>query len=296
MLDQILYTACVTPFETNVNQIDYQSLERLLRTQEKAGNGVVLLGSTGEGLSLTDNERRTIVQFACDLKLKTEIIVGVPSHNLHAALEWLQFCKTLPINGYLMTTPIYTKPGIMGQTKWFEGLLDKAAHPAMLYNVPGRSGIKLDPETVKNLKNHDRFLAIKDSSGTVESIVEYQLVAPDIAIYCGDDYMMPAMAAEGAAGLVSVASNAWFDATRRYVEHCLAGGKIPSKIWWQSCKAFFTASNPIPIKALLRDIGLIDNDAVRLPLSLEDLPSRNTLLSYHETLMNWKPDNETYPQ
>jgi 4-hydroxy-tetrahydrodipicolinate synthase len=281
MLEQILYTACVTPFDKTGDNVDYDSLEKLLRLQESAGNGVLLLGSTGESLSLTDKERKDIVTFACGLKLNTEIVVGVPSYNLSAALDFIDFCNDFPVNGYLMTTPIYTKPGVMGQSHWFARLLDKAEHPAILYNIPGRAGVRLHTETVKNLESHTRFLAIKDSSGTVESTVDYKIAAPNIAIYCGDDYMMPSAAIEGAIGLMSVASNAWPVAVRKYVKDCTEGKKIKTKIWWKAGRDLFTASNPIPIKALLKDIGIIKNDTVRLPLSLSDLPSREVLLSYH---------------
>lgn len=284
MLEQILYTACVTPFDGSGSKVDYQSLENLLRMQEKAGNGVVLFGSTGEGLSLNDSEKKEILKFVCNLGLKIEIIIGVPSYNLDSALEFIEFCNKFPIQGYLMTTPIYTKPGIDGQTKWFEKLLNKAAYPAILYNIPGRAGVKLHPEAVKNLQKHNRFVAIKDCGGTVDSIIEYKIAAPDIRIYCGDDYMMHATATEGAEGLISIASNAWPDATRKYVKHCCDGKKLKDKTWWQAGKALFFASNPIPIKALLKDIGVISYDTVRLPLSIDDLPSRQDLLHYHKMI------------
>lgn len=284
MLQQILYTACVTPFSANSEAIDYQSLERLLRMQEAASNGILLFGSTGESLSLTLNEKKEIMHFVADLKLKTEIIVGVPSYNLELAVEWIDFANQVPIQGYLITTPIYTKPGIMGQTKYFECLLEKATHPVMLYNIPGRAGVRLHPEAVKNLAHHPNFMAIKNSSDAVESLVDYKIAAPNIAVYCGDDYMMPAMAIEGACGLLSVASNAWPEATRNYVQNCLQLKQMEGKLWWQACRALFTASNPIPIKALLKDIGIIANDSVRLPLNMEDLPSRATLLKYHKQM------------
>ena len=288
MLEQILWTATVTPFSADGSAVDYPSLERCLRRQEQSGNGVVLMGSTGEGLSFTAKERREIAEFACGLNLQTQLVIGVPSHNYYAALEWLDFCNNLPIQGYLLTTPIYTKPGVMGQTKWYEAMLEKAAHPAILYNIPGRAAVRLHPEAVRNLRGHARFKAIKDSSGIVDSIVEYKTVAPEIAVYCGDDYMMSATAAEGSCGLISVIANAWPDATRRYVKHCLKGGKIPSRIWWHACKAMFTASNPIPVKALMNDMGIIDHDTVRLPLSMADLPSRQPLLDYCDRIVNWE--------
>ncbi|QKX01857.1 4-hydroxy-tetrahydrodipicolinate synthase [Wolbachia endosymbiont of Cruorifilaria tuberocauda] len=296
LLSPFLWTACVTPFDYR-GDIDYRGLCRLLMMQAKAENGVVLLGSTGECLSLTDHERRTLVNFVCELELSMKIIVGVPGVNLYQTLEWLDFCKDMPIYGYLMTTPIYTKPGTVGQTLWFEKLLEKAHVPAMLYNIPSRAGVSLYVETVHNLSNHEKFWAIKDSSGTVDTLVEYKKVAPNIEIFCGDDNMILDMATYGAVGLVSVASNLWPCIAHEYVKRCLLPlqgmamksrdeisaqmtrslAKDLTNIWQQACKALCVASNPIPIKALLHDIGVIEYGTVRLPLSTEDLPSMETL-------------------
>ncbi|NUX00993.1 4-hydroxy-tetrahydrodipicolinate synthase [Wolbachia endosymbiont of Madathamugadia hiepei] len=296
-LSTFLWTACVTPFNCSGDSIDYRSLQRLLTMQAEAGNGVVLLGSTGEGLSLTDSEKRTLVEFVCKLELNTKIMVGVPGVNLHQALKWLDFCKDIPIHGYLMTTPIYTKPGIMGQTLWFEKLLEKAHVPAMLYNIPSRAGVNLHVETVRNLSSHEKFWAIKDSSGTFDTLIEYKKVAPNVEVFCGDDNMISDMVACGATGLVSVASNIWPHVVHEYVKRCLLSFqhmtlesrkkttaqmtednvKNSADVWQQACKALFIASNPIPTKALLHDIGLIEHKTVRLPLSTEDLTSVETL-------------------
>ncbi|KLT22486.1 dihydrodipicolinate synthase [Wolbachia endosymbiont of Armadillidium vulgare str. wVulC] len=288
MKSTFLWTACVTPFNYNGDSIDYSSLQRLLTTQAEAKNGVVLLGSTGESLSLTDSEKRTLVEFVCKLKLNTKIIIGVSGVNLYQTLEWLDFCKGMPIHGYLMTTPIYAKPGIMGQTLWFEKLLEKAHVPAMLYNIPSRAGINLHPETVHKLSDHKKFWAIKDSSGTVDTLAQYKKVAPNIEVFCGDDNMISDMAAYGAAGLVSVASNVWPHVVHEYVKQCLSGENPQSDVWQQACKALFIASNPIPTKALLHDIGLIEHKTVRLPLSTEDLPSIETLRQANEMILRWK--------
>lgn len=287
MINQPLWTALVTPFNQNSEKIDLASLKRLLEMQSTAKNGAILFGSTGESLSLSEREKREALEYAISLKLDLEIMVGVPSANHHQALEWMEYCKDLPIAGFLMTTPIYTKPGELGQTKWFESLLNRANKPAMLYNVPGRSAIKLNTTAVANLKDHSMFVAIKDASGSVESMVEYQQAAPNIAIYCGDDDMMPSFAAEGAAGLISVASNAWPLATRRYVELSLARKDIASKAWWQASKALFSQSNPIPIKALLKELGLIECDCLRLPLDRSDLKSTAELLAADKAISQW---------
>ncbi|WP_341819296.1 4-hydroxy-tetrahydrodipicolinate synthase [Wolbachia endosymbiont (group A) of Brachyopa scutellaris] len=315
MKSTFLWTACVTPFNCNGDSIDYSSLQRLLTMQVKAENGVVLLGSTGESLSLTDSEKRTLVEFVCKLKLNTKIIIGVPGVNLYQTLEWLDFCKGMPIHGYLMTTPIYAKPGIMGQTLWFEKLLEKAHVPVMFYNIPSRAGINLHAETVHNLSSHEKFWAIKDSSGTVDTLAQYKKVAPNIEVFCGDDNMISDMAAYGAAGLVSVASNVWPRIAHEYVKQCLndelsslsfqrvtlesrrkpvqmTGNDMKSStVWQQACKALFIASNPIPTKALLHDIGLIEHKTVRLPLSTEDLPSVDEIKKATEIILNLEKVN-----
>ncbi|WGJ62360.1 4-hydroxy-tetrahydrodipicolinate synthase [Wolbachia endosymbiont of Frankliniella intonsa] len=288
MKSTFLWTACVTPFNCSGDSIDYQSLQRLLTMQDEAENGVVLLGSTGESLSLTDSEKPTLVEFVCELKLNTKIIIGVPGVNLYHTLEWLDFCKGMPIHGYLMTTPIYAKPGIMGQTLWFEKLLEKAHVPAMLYNIPSRAGVSLHAETVRNLSSHEKFWAIKDSSGTVDTLTQYKKVAPNIEVFCGDDNMTPDMAAKGAAGLVSVAANVWPRVVHEYVKQCMSGENPQADSWQQACKTLFTASNPIPTKALLHDIGLIEHKTVRLPLSTEDLPSIETLRQANKMILGWK--------
>lgn len=288
MKSTFLWTACVTPFNYNGNSIDYSSLQRLLTIQAEAENGVMLLGSTGESLSLTDSEKRTLVEFVCKLKLSTKIIIGVPGVSLYQILEWLDFCRGMPIHGYLMTTPIYAKPGIMGQTLWFQKLLEKAHVPAMFYNIPSRAGVSLHAETVRNLSSHEKFWAIKDSSGTVDTLAQYKEVAPNIEVFCGDDNMISDMAAYGAAGLVSVASNVWPHVAHEYVKQCLSGENSQSDVSQQACKALFIASNPIPTKALLHDIGLIEHQTVRLPLSTEDLPSIEKLRQANKMILGWK--------
>lgn len=294
MFNQILYTACVTPFNSSGDAIDYPSFEKMLRSQVAEGNGIVLLGSTGEALSLTDLEKRQILTFVAELKLETQILVGVPSYNLKTALEWIDFCNQMPIDGYLIATPIYTKPGIIGQTKWYQRLLDAASHPVMVYNIPSRTGVKLYLETIIALAKHPRLAAIKDSSGTIDTLVAFKKAAPEIAVYCGDDDMMPAMAAEGAAGLISVASNAWPKAVRQYVKSCLNREITDDAIrtWSKALKALFSVSNPIPMKALLKEIGMIENDVVRLPLAREELSSIDPLLMSHRLINQLGGDHE----
>lgn len=284
-LSNNLFTACVTPFNAD-GSVDYLSLEKLLRMQEYAGNGILMFGSTGESMSLSDKEKRDIAIFVCDLKLDTAVVFGVPGYEIRAALDWINFCNNLPIDGYMMITPIYAKPGPIGQTQWFSRLLSTTTLPAILYNIPGRAGVILYPETVKNLTVHENVVAIKNSDN-IDRLVAYKTANSAIEVYCGDDHMMPAMSAVGAKGLISVVSNVWPEATRQYVQNCLQGNTNDHQLWWHACQSMFVTTNPIPIKAILKETGIIRDDFVRPPLTIDELNSRQDLLRYHDAIMKW---------
>jgi 4-hydroxy-tetrahydrodipicolinate synthase len=146
-----LWTALVTPFLDN-NQIDFDSLKQIATAQAQAGNGLLLLGSTGEGLALNSDEQLSIVEFVCNLQLATPLMVAVGGYNLAEQVSWVNRCNALKIDSYLLATPLYAKPGVVGQTQWFEALLDAAKYPCMLYNVPSRSGVEIPIATMKNLQ------------------------------------------------------------------------------------------------------------------------------------------------
>merc|ERR1712100_266302 len=99
-------------------------------------------------------------------------------------------------DGYLVAPPVYTKPGIIGQTLWFERILESSSYPIIAYNIPGRVGTPLYHEVIKNLKHSSKLVAIKNSTDDIEDIIKYKIIAPNIRIYCGEDYLMPSMAIE----------------------------------------------------------------------------------------------------
>lgn len=270
MLQQNLWTACITPFTENGSEVSYIDLEKILRQQEENKNGILLLGSTAEALSLSAVEQRDILKFACKLNLSVPIMVGVPSYNLKVALDWLYFCEQMPIDAYLMATPMYTKPGAAGQTQWFKTLLSSVQKPVMLYNIPGRTGVSLHTDTVKNIRDISNFVAIKDSSGSLNSMLNYREVAPHIEVYCGDDPLVSEYIQEKALGLVSVLSNAWPCDTHNYVHEMLAKNNKQNIDWPKICQVLSIATNPIAIKLFMQQIGIINHATVRLPLSLHD--------------------------
>ncbi|WP_348662904.1 4-hydroxy-tetrahydrodipicolinate synthase [Chlamydia vaughanii] len=279
-----LLTACVTPFLPNYD-IDFLSFEKLLRFQETENNGVVLLGSTGESLSLTLREKEKIVTHACSLNLKIPLIVGVAGTSLYEATEWILLSQNYPITGFLITSPIYTKPGIQGQTSWFESLLNISNKPAILYNIPSRAGTPLYIETVRALANHPHCYGIKDSGGSIDKCREYAQMNPNLALYCGDDGLWPQMHLAGAQGLISVLSNSWPKETREYVDNPF--NEAQTLLWQEICHWLSQTTNPIAIKAILAYKQDIAHFSLRLPLAVNDFHHQESLPIIVKKMSQW---------
>ena len=282
-----LWTALVTPFLEN-NQIDFVSLQQIAKAQAQAGNGLLLLGSTGEGLALTSDEQLSIVEFVCNLQLNTPLMVAVGGYNLAEQLNWVQRCNALNIDSYLLATPLYAKPGVVGQTQWFKALLDAANFPCMLYNVPSRSGIEIPIATVQNLQDHPNCWAMKEASGDLNKFLNYRQYCQNIELYSGEDAMLPYLVPAGAKGLVSVCANAWPVATKTYVELCLAGQtQAMFPLWNNAVDALFCVANPIPVKVLMQQQKAIGTAVLRPPLTHLELTDSTELLAFDEQINHW---------
>ncbi|MEX0845153.1 MAG: 4-hydroxy-tetrahydrodipicolinate synthase [Balneolaceae bacterium] len=285
-----LWTAIVTPMNAN-GSVDYKSFEQLLKKQEEAGNGVLILGSTGEGLNLNEEEKRDIVEFTKELDLVVPLMVGIGGFNLPGQVDFIHFCNEIKPDALLMVTPLYAKPGPEGQFEWFSELMAETEIPSMLYNVPSRTGAKLHPSVPARLSQEfDHLFGVKEASGSVEEFIAFRKAAPNVKFYSGDDAITPEFAKEGAVGLISVASNVWPKETHRYVEMCLDGKtESLSPVWENATKLLFKAPNPIPVKVLLQQKGWIENDTVRLPLSLGDISEEveDTLQKTDTDIAEW---------
>lgn len=282
-----LWTAIVTPFNNDLT-IDFESFKALLLEQEKANNGIVILGSTGENLSFDEKEKIEIIDFALSLNLQVPLMVGVQGFHLPSAKAFIEKINSKKIDCYLMVTPIYAKPNEIGQYEWFKDLLDTATKPCMLYNVPSRSGTSLNLNACKKLEGHKNFWSIKEASGSVETFSNYKKNLPTIKMYCGDDALMPDFAHAGAIGLVSVASNCWPKETRHYVELCLnQEAKKCKDLWHFASNSLFSVSNPIPAKGLLHIQNKIKTPKTRPPLSTNDLSNQEELKKYNTEIINW---------
>jgi 4-hydroxy-tetrahydrodipicolinate synthase len=282
-----LWTALITPFDQN-GLVDYATLNTLVAEQEAANNGILLLGSTGEGLALTLKEQQAIVEHVCQLKPSVPLMVAVGGSNLKQQLEWVNYCNQLPIHGFLLGSPLYAKPGAVGQTHWFESLLDASSHPCMLYNVPGRSAVSIPIATIENLKHHKNLWALKEASGSISQFEAFRKAAPDLAIFSGDDALMPYFAQAGAKGLVSVAANAWPVQTHEFVKRSLSGQHPNLFVQWSSAiNSLFTVANPIPVKVLMHLQGRIGSPYLRPPLTHLELTHTDDISSANNTILSW---------
>lgn len=282
-----LWTALVTPMTEN-GKVDYQSLQNLVRAQEKARNGLLVLGSTGEALNLDEDEKKQILEFVISLRPSSPIMVGVGGINLNNTLEWLKYCEELPVDAYLMVTPLYAKPGAHGQYHWFKALMDAVKRPCMLYNVPGRTGGALNKDALSRLNGHPQFWALKEASGSTAEFASYVQAAPSAQVFSGDDAMLPQYAPLGAKGLVSVASNVWPEQTHRYTELSLNYTLKNDKLWAEASNSLFVASNPVPVKCLMAEVGQISTPILRAPLTHEDMVRMDEVLKSHQNILNWK--------
>lgn len=285
----ILWTAIITPMNQD-GTLNLKDLEKLLKEQKEAGNGVVLLGSTGESLNLSEKERRELLSFALSLKLNIPYMVGVGGVHMEETIEWVKYLNTLDVHAYLLVTPLYAKPGRHGQTAWFKNLMDVATRPCMLYNVPSRTGKPMDHQSVVDLKGHKNFWAIKEASGSEAEFAKYRSEAPASALLMsGDDALTPAFCRLGGNGLVSVASNVWPKETHLFVKKSLEKSlsKTEETLWTECSNALFLASNPIPAKVLLHKLGRISSSTLKLPLTDKDMQDAAPLLSAHSKIQEW---------
>jgi 4-hydroxy-tetrahydrodipicolinate synthase len=281
-----LWTAVVTPLLEN-SQVDFESLTRVVQDQDAAQNGLLILGSTGEALNLNLATRKAIIEHVVKMKPHSPIMVGVGGNLLDEQKEWITYLETLNVHSYLLVTPHYAKPGPAGQFEWFKTLMDTASRPCMLYNVPGRTAIPMAVETVTRLNGHRNFWAIKEASGSLDKFKEYLAAAGGNKVFCGDDALMPDFALAGAAGLVSVASNAWPKETHLYVDQCLNKTFDAKELWTKAANSLFVASNPVPVKRLMFERGVIKSKKMMAPLSHEDMKSADPVLDAHEAVTTW---------
>jgi len=283
--DYKVWTAIVTPMLDD-GKIDFESFGNLLKLQVEAGNALTVLGSTGEALGFSLEEKKQILDFVIGHKFDIPIKVGVSGIYLPDQISWIEYLNTISVDAYLVPVPYYTKPGRIGQTEWFRSLLDISDRPVCIYNVPGRTAVKLDVEALRDISSHDNFWAVKEASGSVDDFKAYSEASPNAHMLSGDDPMFARFSRLGAKGVVSVAANVWPEQTQLIARQFMSDNFENEEIFSTASKSLFSASNPIPTKAILNHRGNIKTSTVRPPLSAKDMMGLDQILAIDKQLTN----------
>ena len=264
-----LGTALVTPFRDGA--VDYESYRALVRRQVEAGvDFLVPLGSTAETPCLEDEEKTELLKITRELFGGT-VVAGVGTNSLQATLRNMRLLEPYGPDAWLVVVPYYNKPTQEGMFRYFKAVAESTDKAVILYNVPGRTGSNIRPETVLRLAELPNVTAIKEASGDVSQILAIRRAAPaDFAVLSGnDDQTLPLMAS-GCDGVISVASNL---APKQMAALCAAlrKGDVAEAVRLNNAliplyDACFVESNPIPAKGALSVLGLCRNE-LRLPLT-----------------------------
>ena len=264
-----LGTALITPFKAD-KSVDYEALARLLDTQlTGAVDYIVVLGTTGEAATMTADEKREVRQFIVNyVHGRLPLVLGVGGNNTAAVTSGLEAMRNggiLDFTAILSVCPYYNKPNQEGLYQHFCAIAEASPIPVILYNVPGRTGVNLLPETVMRIweAHPDKIAGIKEASGNVEQIKHLiDLAKGKLLVISGDDGIACEIMEAGGAGLISVASNAFPEDFRHIVHDKDAA--LQNR-YAEMIRLLFAEGNPVGIKAVLAQKGLIAN-SLRLPL------------------------------
>ena len=265
------YTALVTPFKNG--QIDYSALEALIENQIAKGiDGLVPCGTTGESPTLTEKEHGEVIAFTVKTARKrVPVMAGTGSNSTAEAILYTRHAKEVGADAVLLVCPYYNKPSQKGLVAHFTAIADAVDIPQVLYNIPGRAVINMNPETVAELSRHRNIMGIKEASGNLDQMAKIKsLCRPDFDLISGDDPLTLSILEIGGVGVISVISNLLPKETSRVVHSYLEGKIDESRELFMKyldlTKAVMTADvNPVGIKTVLALRGQIQEE-FRLPL------------------------------
>lgn len=264
--------ALITPFHAD-GSIDFDALDRLIDYQlDNGADFLCILATTGETPCLTAEEKRLIKQFVVSkVQMRVPILMGCGGNNTAAVVGELRDTDWQGIDGVLSVCPYYNKPSQEGLYRHFRAIAQASPLPVVLYNVPGRTGINLQAQTTVRLAaDCPDIVAIKEASGSLEQVDEIIKLKPDrFDVISGDDALTFPMIASGAAGVISVIGNALPREFSRMIRLEFRGEYEPARKihhrFTELYKLLFVDGNPAGVKALLHEMGFIENE-LRLPL------------------------------
>jgi len=265
-------TALVTPMDRD-GALDYTALAALIDFHVEAGtDALVIAGTTGESPTLERDEHIELIEKSCELANgRIPIVAGTGSNSTAQTLKLSRVVDRLPLAGFMVVTPYYNKPTQEGMFRHFTAIADAVSHPLILYNVPGRTGVDLKPETVARLSAHPNIAGVKEATGDLDRVPRLKdTCRADFCLLSGDDATAAEFILRGGHGVISVTANVAPRQMKALCDAARAGDRGRAEALDAPLRALhrdlFIESNPIPVKWALEQMGLI-GPGIRLPLT-----------------------------
>jgi 4-hydroxy-tetrahydrodipicolinate synthase len=275
--------ALVTPFQEGARQrrgsygtgrcpVDFQTLDELIDFQLEGGiDGIVPVGTTGESPTLSPEEHKQVIERVVQaVGGQVPVIAGAGSNSTAEAIDFTEFSKKVGADATLQVGPYYNKPTQEGFYQHFKAIAEEVDLPIVLYNIPGRCGAGMTPETVARLAELENIVAIKEATGSLDQASEIATRC-DITLISGDDSLTLPLASVGGKGVISVVANIVPADVKAMTDLILEGDLVSARQWHKKlftlCKSMLTlATNPIPIKAAMAMLNMC-SDELRLPMT-----------------------------
>jgi 4-hydroxy-tetrahydrodipicolinate synthase len=264
--------AVVTPMDSD-GAINYRDFAKVIEFHIQSGTqALVVAGTTGESATLDHSEHVAVIERSCELADgRIPIIAGTGSNSTAQTLALSRTVDRLPIEAFLIVTPYYNKPTQEGMRRHFSVVADALEHPVIVYNVPGRTGVDLKPETVVKLASHPNIAAIKEATGELNRVQALRDgCGPEFALLSGDDATGCEFMLQGGDGVISVTANVAAAGMRRLCDAAVGRKRADAQRIDADLqplhRVLFSESNPIPVKWAVQQMGLI-GPGIRLPLT-----------------------------
>lgn len=274
--------AIVTPMDSR-QHVDYQAFRRILDYQIEGGTDAILVnGTTGESATLEGREKLEVIEFVVNyVNGRLPVIAGTGSNSTAHAIELSKSAKNLGADALLQVTPYYNKTSQEGLVRHFTAVADQVDLPILLYSVPSRTGMRIEPETYKRLSGHPNIAGAKEAGGNISLVAKTAaLCGEDFAIYSGNDDQTVAIMALGGKGVISVLANIMpsqvHDMCRLFLDGRIKESRQAQLRLLDIMDAMFWDVNPVPVKAALSIMGLC-GESCRLPLTPMDKEKKNAL-------------------
>ena len=280
--------AIVTPFQNG--SIDFTAFTRLIELQiANHTDAIICCGTTGESSTMTPDERLSVIQFVVErVNGRVPVIAGTGGNNTEEVVSNSKSAEAIGVDGLLVVTPYYNKTSQAGLVRHYFTVADAVETPIIVYNVPGRTGLNVLPQTMAELCTHENIVGTKEASGNIEQVVNIAALCPQCDIYSGnDDHVLPVLSI-GGKGVISTIANIVPGEMHALCEAFFKGDiQLARQLQLQLIplwKAAFCEVNPIPLKAMMGLMQLCEPD-VRLPLVP---PSAASMRLIEETLKGYE--------